>query len=188
MPLTYDYEKDLIDIKKSFVESKKTQNQVISDFNLLYNNINEDLDKLTKGRNDKIYPRYIDDVDIATLEIKNFNNTLYALISNSKYLKEIFKEAFYKGNYSFILTTGAIILNSDVPKSVKNDIQGVYLSVLELTNIGDIEKELKQLTRLKIIVSNYLLAAKEGIENWFEIARENESALRRIFNVEDPNK
>ena len=65
MPLTYDYEKDLITIKKSFIESKKTQNQVISDFNLLYNNINEDLDKLTKGKNDKIYPRYIDDVEIA---------------------------------------------------------------------------------------------------------------------------
>jgi hypothetical protein len=183
MPLTYDYEEDLTYIKKSFIDSKKTQNQIISDFNLLYNNISEDLDKLTKGKNNKIYPGNIDDSDIATLEIKNFNNTLYALIGNSKYLKEIFKEAFYKGNYSFILTTGAIILNSDVAQHIKDDIQGIYLSVIELTNIGDIEKELKQLTRLKIIVSNYLLAAKEGIENWFEIANGNERALRRIFKV-----
>ena len=183
-----DYEKELINIKEDLIDGIKTQNQAISDFNVLYNDINEDLAKLTKGKHSKIYKNNISDTDIATLEIKNFNNTLYALITNKQYLKEIFKEAFFKENYSFILTTGAIILNSDIPKSIKNDIEGVYLSVLELTDVGDIEKDLKELTRLKIIVSNYLIAAKEGIENWFEIAKENEKSLRRIFKVEDPLK
>jgi hypothetical protein len=183
-----DLEKELLKIKQGFIESVKTQNQVISDFHVLYDSINEELNKLTKGKNEKIYPLSTSGADIVTLEIKNFNNTLYALITNSKYLKEIFKEAFFKGNYSFILTTGAIILNSDVPKNIKNDVEGIYLSVLELTNVGDIEKELKELTRLKIIVSNYLIAAKEGIENWFEIAKENETALRSIYKVVEPLK
>ncbi|HKJ82258.1 MAG TPA: hypothetical protein VJ954_09555 [Ignavibacteriaceae bacterium] len=183
-----NFENELLLIKKGYLDSVKTQNQIISDFNVLYQKLNEELDLLTKGKNSKIYPRTINDAEILTLEIKNFNNTLYALITNKEYLKAIFNEAFYKGNYSFILTTGAIIINSDVPKSIKDDIRGIYLSVLELTNIGDIEKDLKELTRLKIIVSNYLLAAKEGIENWFEIAKENERALRKIYKVEDPFK
>ncbi len=181
-----DFNRELNRIKSEFIKSQKTTNQVISDFNLLYENIQIELNNSVGSKNKKIYPSASDKAEQLNSTFMNFSSSLNTILMQEEYLSSIFKQAFYEGNYSFILCAGSIIMNSKTSKKVKKEIEGIFLAVLELTDVGDLEKQIKELSLLKIIVFNYLFAAKEGLNNWFDIAQRNETTLRNIFKLNDP--